>query len=338
MKNTARTRRDKRKMLIGWCAGAAALVLCLAAAYIAGQRFEKAGRTQAYGDLNGRFQEQPIVTYDGVEYQRRAGLESYLFMGIDRREGQTDGYRSGGQCDFLMVVVLDRQNKMVRRIQIDRDTMAEITVLGVLGNNLGTNTHQICLAHGFGDGAAQSCGFAVEAVERLLCGVEMDGYVSMELDGIVALNDLLGGVTVTVEDDFSAFDPAMTPGSTLTLQGRQAELFVRYRMEIGDGTNAARMVRQQQYLANAFDQIALRLKEDAGFAAALFDGMQPYLLSDLTRGRMINEANRAAKYDIEPMRTLEGEHTIGEDGFVEFHADGEALVRLVLDVFYTPLA
>ncbi len=32
----------------------------------------------------------------------------------------------------------------------------------------------------------------------------------MSLDGISVLNDLAGGVTVRLEDDFSAADPAMT--------------------------------------------------------------------------------------------------------------------------------
>lgn len=41
----------------------------------------------------------------------------------------------------------------------------------------------------------------------------------MSLDGISVLNDLAGGVTVTLEDDFSAEDPAMTRGTTLSLHG-----------------------------------------------------------------------------------------------------------------------
>ena len=42
----------------------------------------------------------------------------------------------------------------------------------------------------------------------------------MSLDGISVLNDLAGGVTVTLEDDFSAADPAMTKGSYPDAAGR----------------------------------------------------------------------------------------------------------------------
>lgn len=69
----------------------------------------------------------------------------------------------------------------------------------------------------------------------------------MNMDGISELNDLAGGVTVTLEDDFSSIDPAMAKGTTLTLHGDQAETFVRSRMTVGDGTNASRMERQEAF-------------------------------------------------------------------------------------------
>lgn len=82
-------------------------------------------------------------------------------------------------------------------------------------------------------------------------GESIDFYVAMNMDGISELNDLAGGVTVTLEDDFSSIDPAMTKGTTLTLHGDQAETFVRSRMTVGDGTNASRMERQSVYAGGA---------------------------------------------------------------------------------------
>lgn len=82
-------------------------------------------------------------------------------------------------------------------------------------------------------------------------GESIDFYVAMNMDGISELNDLAGGVTVTLEDDFSSIDPAMTKGTTLTLHGNQAETFVRSRMTVGDGTNASRMECQSVYAGGA---------------------------------------------------------------------------------------
>ena len=58
--------------------------------------------------------------------------------------------------------------------------------------------------------ARRKAGYARDAVSRLLQGENIDFYLAASLD-ISVLNDLAGGVTVTLEDDFSAADPqAMT--------------------------------------------------------------------------------------------------------------------------------
>ncbi len=316
------------------------LIILLGVVIAVGLPLLEGGEQEAYGSLEGRF-DQDHVTYEGVEYAPRTGLSSFLILGVDTREagnaGYSSPYRSGGQSDFLLLAVIDDHAKKVHRIQIDRDTMAEITVLGVLGNELGTSTHQICLSHGFGDGREQSSRYTVQAVERLLNGIHIDGYYAMNLDGIPTFNDLLGGVTVTIEDDFSEFDPTMVPGATITLQGDQVELFVRSRITIGDGTNFSRMGRQRQFLNNAIDLAFQRVEENNGFINTLLSEMEPYVISDISRGRLINEVNQAARYTVEPTTELPGEYAMGKDGFVEFHADEAAVRQLVLGLFYEPV-
>lgn len=312
-------------------------VLVIGIIYFVGITIESRGTESTYGNLQERFADDKSIVYNGKEYVYNHLIDSYLFIGVDQRETNTtvsSSARNGGQSDFLLLMVIDPVSKTFRRIQIDRDTMAEITVLGILGNPLGTSTLQICLAHGFGDGREQSCRFTTEAVQRLLCGVPINGYMSLNMDGITALNDLLGGVTVTLEDDFSALDPSMTAGTTLTLRGAQAELFVRSRQQIGSGTNAERMRRQEQYLDKATGMIGSRVKDDSAFVGTLFDGLKDYIITDISRGKMINEANKAAKYQDMGTLTLKGEHTTGSDGFVEFHPDEDALIQMVLDIFY----
>ena len=230
--------------------------------------------------------------------------------------------------------MIDPSEKTVSQIQIDRDTMTPITVLGVLGNRSGTRTLQICLSHGFGDGKEQSCGLTVEAVSNLLFNVPINHYVAMNLDGISELNDSLGGITVTLEDDFSHIDPTMTKGTTLTLVGDQAETYVRSRMTIGVGTNEARMVRQQQYLTQMMDLLHERILASSEFVGGLFDTLSPYLVTDLSRAQMVNEAWAARNYQRNPLFAPEGTHQIGEDGFMEFHVNEDSLEQIVLDLFY----
>ena len=91
------------------------------------------------GDLTGRFEEPKTLERDGETYQYRRGLTTILLMGIDTRLGYDDervGYHNGGQSDFLLLLVLDKENKTITPIHINRDVMTEITVLGVLGLSL----------------------------------------------------------------------------------------------------------------------------------------------------------------------------------------------------------
>ena len=314
---------NRQKQHRGAVAALAVLVLAAVLLFVGGSWLEK--RSQKPETRTELPQETAeTMEVDGVTYRRRTDLTTILVMGIDHdSEIEAEGSYQGGQADFQRLIVIDSKNKTVRQLKIDRDTMAEVTVLGMLGNPVGTTQMQISLAHGFGDGREESCGYARDAVSRLLQGESIDFYLAMSLDGISVLNDLAGGVTVTLEDDFSAADPAMTKGATLTLQGDQAEIFVRRRMDIGEGTNEARMVRQEEYLTQLSAQLESRVQQDQQF-------------TDLAKGRLVNEVWAAKDDTVEPAIALEGEHKVAEDGFTEFYPTEESIQKAVLELFWEP--
>jgi len=285
-----------------------------------------------------RLADTAAITYEEQDYLPKTGLTTILLMGIDRDLDDNEkmiSARNGGQADFLALMIIDSNNDTITRLQIDRDTMAEVTVLGILGNTVGTKSMQICLAHGFGDGREQSCQLTVEAVERLLYDIQIDAYLAVNLQGIGAINDALSGVCVPIEDDFSAYDETMVSGTVMRLTAQQAEYFVRKRIDIGEGTNESRMRRQSVYIVNAIKQASQLMEDDIDYADVLFDAAEPYMTTDMSRGRIINLMNSAKDYKVntEPL-TIPGEYGKGEDSFVEFHADEDALHQLVLDTFY----
>lgn len=341
MKESWRQGRGSRaRVLRAALAIAVAVLLTLGALYWLGQMLERGGRKEEpRGDLTARFTQVPTVVLRGEAYRPRDQLTTVLIIGVDRapkEPTEQTAYRNGGQSDYLMLLVIDDGNQTVTPLQIDRDTIAEVTTLGVLGNVTGTRSTQICLAHGFGDGGKQSCELTRDAVGRLLLGIDIQYYLAVDLGGIVALNDALGGVTVTLQDDFSVLDPAMVKGATLTLRGAQAEYFVRSRVNIGVGTNAARMVRQQQYWEGMSQTFSRRLAQDGGadFTARLLDVMEPWLTTNMKRGRMINAVWNSRGYRRLATVHPTGEYAVGQDGFIEFHADAAALESLVIQTFY----
>lgn len=308
-----------------------------------GQALEKNDQiAETSGDLSDRFAEVPAVEYKGAFYRPYEKITSILVIGVDQYSTAEDSgisYRNGGQADYLLLLVINDDTRTVTPIQIDRDTMAKITILGVLGDETGTRVVQICLSHGFGDGKELSCQLTERAVSWFLHGIDIDFYIAMEMDGITALNDAMDGITVTLEDDFSALDPAMVNGATLTLQGIQAEYYVRGRINIGIGTNEARMVRQRVFMNAISQRISERIHESgsARFINDLLDAMDPYLLTDMKRGRIINVAWNTRDYVRLDTVQPEGRYVIGEYGFNEFHADEASLEDLVMETFYYPV-
>lgn len=330
-----RTPNDQRSRIYCVLALAIAAVLFVVL-YQGGRWLEKKNENpEIRGDYRQRYAYDTLLEYEGTTYRLRRNLTTMLVMGIDQPSSYVgSGYRNGGQADFLRLVVLDHTNRCVSQLAIDRDTMTPITILGVLGNRSGTRTAQVSLSHGFGNGQAESCALTVNAVSNLLLNTPIDCYVAMNLDGISVLNDLLGGVTVTLEDDFSALDPTMTQGTTLTLQGEQAEIYVRSRRNIGIGTNEARMLRQEQYLTQLISMMNVRQKEDKEFVDTAYDALGTYLVTDLSRGQMINEAWDAGTYEQTELMRLEGTHQVGTDGFMQFYADEASLQKTVVELFY----
>ena len=327
------TKEHKNKTEFRAAAALAAVVLAAVLLFVGGSWLEKrAQKPETRTELPQGDQE--TVEVDGVTYRKKDDLTVILAMGIDHETQDEYAYREAGQADFLRLIVLDGENKTVQQLQIDRDTITPVTVLGVLGDRYDPVNQQISLGYAFGDGRQSSCEVTVEAVENLLGGQEIDQYLSLGLDGISTLNDLVGGVTVTLEDDFSAIDPSMTKGTTLTLHGDQAEIFVRTRRSIGVGTNEARMARQEQYIQQLSTLLDEKMQEDKNFALTAYDAMEPYLYTNIPKGQLANEVWAAKDYQRLDTIKPDGTHQVGDDGFMEFYPDAESLQQAVLQLFY----
>lgn len=316
----------------------AAIAAWLVLLYVGGRWLEENSAKQDVRGSTADLYAEQIIEADGVAYRRRQDLTTILVMGIDKASGSVGGTAwDGGQADFQRLIVIDKESQTIRQLEIDRDTMTEITALSLLGDISSTKVSQICLAHGYGDGREQSCKYAVQAVSNLLLDEPIDLYLAMNLDGISVLNDLVGGITVTIEDDFSAIDPAMTPGATITLMGDQAEVFVRERMSVGVGTNEARMVRQEQYMTQLYKKLDEQTRRSKQFINTVYDELEPYLVTDIAKGRLVNEVWAAKDYERAPVTEISGEHVIGAGGFMEFYADESSVRQAVLELFYEPI-
>ena len=315
----------------------AVLAVVAAGIYFAGRLIEDSQEPEQRSEMTEGFGRYEEKIHNGKTYYKKTNITTMLLMGIDRDLSKPqDGPRDGGQSDLMILLVIDHDAKTVRQLQIERDTIARIRVLTVTGRDGGYRNLQICLSHGYGWDQTECAENASEAVSHYLGNLNVDFYLQTDYYAVNTVNDLLGGVTVTLEEDFSALDPAMTEGTTLKLKGEQAELFVRSRMSVGDGTNASRQVRQRQWLSGAASLLEEKAKADSGFIGRLMDAMGPRMLTNAARGRLINEFNAAVGYRRTPVEQIPGEYRIGDGGFMEYHTSAEDVLSWVLDAMYRP--
>ncbi len=277
------------------------------------------------------------LTYEGREYVKNGSIETFLVLGLDKFNGAStsDSYMNDKQADFLMLFVFDNDKKQCSAIQINRDTMANVDVLGVSGERIDTVKKQIALAHTYGNGREVSCRNTKDSVEDLLLGITVNHYISFTMDSVPAMNDLVGGVELTVLDDFTGIDDSLVKGETVRLTGEQALCYVRTRYGLEDATNTNRMERQRQYIDALYRQTIDCINADDGFVIKLVDTMDDYVVYDSSDHKMQKLVEKFDSYDFMGITTLEGEIKYGEE-FVEYYPDEDFIKKTVVSLFYVP--
>ncbi len=277
----------------------------------------------------------PKLEYGGKEYVLRENVETFLILGLDKfGDGViTNSYNNDRQADLLMLFVLDNSAKTYSIIHISRDTMVDMNILGVAGETVGTVNKQIALAHTYGNGQEISCRNTADAVSSLLLGMKITHYLSVTMDSVPVFNDLVGGVEVTVLDDFTGIDDTLVKGDRVTLMGQQALTYVRNRFGLEDSSSAARMKRQQQYLLALHEKTMAAIEQDDEFILRAVMEISDSLVSDRTANQLQTMMEKFSDYKFTGIQELEGQHTMGE-AYIEFYPDANALKALVVQLFY----
>lgn len=280
--------------------------------------------------------ERKTITRDGVDYYPRQDITVILVMGIDQTGPVQDSgsYSNRGTADMVMLMICDEKTEEYRILALNRDTMLEMPVLGLGGREAGTEYGQLALSHTYGSGLEDSCENVKKTVSNFLNNISIDYYVAMNMDAIAILNDSVGGVTVTVKDDFSEVDPSITSGE-MKLMGEQAINFVRTRKEVGNQLNISRMERQEEYVDSFMDALRTKLEQDDTYALKAYDAVSPYIVTDISSNSFSGLLKRYADFSLAEIVTPEGENVLGET-YYEFHADEEKLDKLVLELLYMP--
>lgn len=273
------------------------------------------------------------IVYKGQTYTYNENIVSAAFLGIDRENLGTDSgiIGTGGQADTIAVALYDTSNGKVRFIVIPRDTMVDVNNYDIAGGYLDIKKEQICMAYAYGDGKKTSCENTLRSINRLLMGIPVDYYIAMDLNGIPALNDAIGGVTLTCIETEGRF----TQGETITLTGSDADAYVRDRDMSKLDSDTPRRARQKQYAECFIEKASGQIKKNFSLVAKLYSLAMKYVVTDLSLDKTTYIASTAVKNGItvEDFKTVPGEYTAGEK-YAEYNADETALFEIILDLFY----
>ena len=279
------------------------------------------------------------ISYNGKKYRQNEHIRTYLYMGIDK-DGpvvQSEDSVSGGQSDAMFLIIVDSEHKTISILAINRNTMADVDVYDKEGSLIGTEKMQICLQHGFGDGMRTSCQRSVDAVSNLLYGQRIDGYLAMNMDALTILNDSVGGVTVEIMDDLTSpsRNVALQKGTTVTLNGDEAYVYLRSR-DISEFDSATeRLNRQMQYIQAFVQQIKTNSSNGAEQLISAYNSITDYVVTNIDVPKLADKLF-SYEFDSSKMYTIAGETQMGEE-YEEYIVDEDALYQQVLDIFYQPV-
>ena len=296
---------------------------------------EREAETIGEEALSRRYTE--TVRYMENEYPLNRHVSSVLLIGTDNysddeKQTEEDLFYNENLADFLVVLAFDHSKKTVTPLQICRDTMCDVPWIAVNGQVGGTDVEQITLAHSYGSGKEDSCVNTKNAVQDLLYGVPIQNYFAFTMDAVEKLNDAVGGVTVTLDDDIPALGEEYVKGAEITLHGKDALRFVRWRdLELVD-SNWTRMAHHRQYISAFIRSAKETMEKNPDLASDAFRALQPYLTTDLSAEQVTDMVNYLVQYEILPVLTPEGQYLMGEE-YAEFYVNDASLWQCVRGIF-----
>lgn len=274
---------------------------------------------------------------NGNIYSYYHDFETYLIMGTDKTGADSKVYQ-GSMSDFLMLVIVDKTDNNYSFLPINRDTMSEVRLIQDDGTGVATAELQLCTAHWYGGNAGQSCANTVESISKLFGGLKIDGYYAIPMDEIPKLNHSVGGVTVTLLEDFQDIDRQMKKGETLALSDEQAYRYIHDRYGVGDEKNTSRMKRQQQYMEAFFTKAKEKAKSDKAYVGQLFREFEQTATTNLTAKKISGLTNRLIKGTQKGFFEIKGTSKIGKalgDGIdhAEFYPDKESIIDVMTKIY-----
>lgn len=192
-----------------------------------------------------------------------------LLMGVDSREGESIDI--GVRPDSLAVLHIEEETGSCRILAVPRDSRAQLPGYGYSKIN-----HALAVA---------GIPYEMLVVEEYL-GLELDNYALIDFNGLAAVVDSLGGITVENPAEFEMGGETF-PAGTLELDGEQALLYSRFR---GDNQGDFGRISRQQQVLRAMMNEATNLNVVTTLPS-MFTMLSDHFRTDFGVGDLVDLAN-----------------------------------------------
>lgn len=218
-----------------------------------------------------------VIQDPGIVPKEYEGKDVYNFLiiGIDYTENREMTYNS----DMIMYANFDVKNQKLNMLQIPRDSyVGELAAAGSekkINGAIASGPDQ--------ENPINNLANIIETQFRL----PVDNYISIDMDGLRQVVDVLGGVEVNIPREMY-FDGSYLPAGTHTLMGGDVEFFVRNRSGEGFARgDPDRLANQRLFYAGLFK----RLKNmSAGDLVALLPTIDEYINTDYSAAALLDVA------------------------------------------------
>lgn len=247
------------------------------------------------------------VKFNGGIYEYKDSTMNFLIMGMDKNA-------EGAQAEFLALLVLDADDENIKLIPISTNAVSTDIV-----------------SEGLENSGALNCEEQVKAVSNILYQLPIHGYAALSLDGIVPLNDAVGGIDVVTPMDFATADVSAKKDEKLHLAGKDSYRFLCSTAADLGGAQG-RLSRQEVYLRALVEGLYNKIQADSLSLISLYREVGQFVTTDIGTNELAYLATQASKYVYDEDNVLEIEGEAVETS--EEVNDSDALKELIINTFY----
>lgn len=288
------------------------------------------------------------VVYDDIVYEYNEDCLNFLLMGIDRG-GKLDKTTnlsdwSAGQADTIFLISLNPTEKKISVIGIPRNAMVDLEIYNKEKECIDTIYNQICLQYGYAGGGDLGLQKMKESVSSLFFDLPIHGSCAVSFNAISVVTDGLGGITVTVPDDMTAYNKNYSAGSTVTLNGKNVVPYLRYRDNTELGSPTTRLTRQKEFMKTAISTAVQEVKKNPAIVKEIYESIIPYMNTDISLDKAVYLAAQSLDYSVtessfyqltgEDRRVDFDKPQTEKDFYDDYYLDEEYLKKTLIEVFY----